>query len=230
MNKEQFGKVMENRIFDMDFNYATVSNLCYEAKEFNMAAVQVFPTMINMCKEVLEGSDVKIAIGISYPHGGLSPQQKVFEIKDAIAKGANEVEICFNSRETLSENYDFVLDEFKTVIAAVPKGITSKIMIETEWLKDDMIAKVTELVLEAGADYIITSTGLWFELDKNKNDVGIKTTVKEIKLIKSIVKDKVKIQAQGNIDSAKLAIDLLNAGADRISTRFAAKIMREYKG
>ena len=234
MDKELASKI-ESRIFDININYQTVTNLCYEAIRFGFYSVQVFPSQVEMCKEVLEESQVKINALISYPHGGFTPEQKAMEALDAIERGADEVEVVMNTREAKSQNFDFIENEMKTVVDAVKgkgsKDVTIKFIIEIECLTFDEIAETCKKAKLAEIDYIVTSTGLYSSLDKERNDVPLHADPLEVAFIKSLVRDNVKIQAQGYIKNYSHAVSLLGAGADRIATEHAKDVMkggREY--
>ena len=229
MNKEEFASKIVNRIYDTDLRYACVSNICYEAKEYGMRGVQVFPTMISQCRKILKETDIKVCAVVTYPHGVFPSELKVFEAKDCIAEGADEVAVVMNGVEMNSGDYGAIEEEMRAVKEAAGGKIV-KFFIETEFMKEPEIRKACELAVETGVDYVITSTGLYNTLDEQKRDVPIQTTAEEVRLIKSIVGDKVKIQAQGNIATYEKAKELLDAGADVICTRFAARICDEMNG
>jgi deoxyribose-phosphate aldolase len=227
MDRQYLAGKMESRIFDMNINYQTVTNLCYEAERFGFCAVQVFPCMVEMCRDTLRDEKVKINALISYPHGGFSIGQKAAEAGDAVKKGAKEVEVVMNTREAKSRNYDYIEKEMKAVVDAVDGKASVKFIIEIEVLTDEEATEVCKAAVRAGVDYIVTSTGLYNTLDKDKQDVPLYANEKDIKLIRSAVGDQVKIQAQGYISSAALAQKLLEAGADRITTEYAKKVITE---
>lgn len=224
-NKLFFNKII-NRIYDADVNYKNVSNVCYEAKEYGFIGVEVFPNMIELAKKTINGANINICATITYPHGTFTAEQKSFEIQDAISAGADEVEVCINNLNVRSENWELVEKEMR-VIRESSKDKSVSIIIETEYLIDAHIVRCCEIAKKHKIDCIITSTGLYSTLDDNKNDVPIQTTVEEVKLIKGVVGNTVKIRAQGNIDSYQMAKELIDAGADMIGTRFAVKISDE---
>ncbi|MEG2857624.1 MAG: deoxyribose-phosphate aldolase [Clostridia bacterium] len=227
MKNEQWTKKIESRIADMDVDYPNVTNLCYEAKEYRFASVQVFPSMVEMCADVIGEYPVKICALISYPHGGFSIEQKVFEVRDAMSKGATEAEVVINTREAKSCNWEYIEKEMTAVKKAVGNHIAVKFNIEIENLTDVQAQGVCAAALRAGIDWIATSTGEYCTLDENKNDVPIVTDVHDIELIKRVVGDKIRIQAEGNITDFKTALLLKNAGANRIATGCAVKIIKE---
>jgi deoxyribose-phosphate aldolase len=159
----------------------------------------------------------------------MTPAQKADECADAEAHGAKEMEIAGNTRETKSMNRDYLVSEMRQIKAAVAPDTVVKYIIEIEMLSDAEAVLVCEAAAEAGIDWIVTSTGEYCTLDENKNDLMLVPTAHEVNLIRKTVGSRVKVQAEGNIVCARTAIELINAGADRISTPCPAKLIREFK-
>lgn len=220
------GKLIETRIYETPKSYDSVKCLCYEAKELGLKSVQIFPCMIGCCREVLKGSDVEINALISYPHGGFTIGQKVAEAEEAVRKGASAVEAVVNTREIKSHNYEYVYEEMVAVKNALPDNVTVKFNIEMECLTEEEAAETASIAVKAGIDYLSTSTGLYHALDENKNDVPLAVSPRDVKLLKRVVGDRVKIQAEGYISEPELAESLISAGADMISTEYAASVMK----
>ena len=217
---------IETRIYETTKTYDSVKCLCYEAKEFGFASVQIFPCMIELCKQILDDTDVKLNAVISYPHGGFSIDQKAAEAAEAIRRGAHMVEVVINAREIKSHNYDYIYREMEAVRKAVPADAIVKFNIEIESLTDEEAVETCKMAVKAGIDYIVTSTGLYHTLDANKNDVPLVTSVREVSLLKGALEGKVKVQAEGYISDGETAQKLLDAGADIISTEYAVNVIR----
>lgn len=227
MTREELAKTIETRIYETPKTFDSVRYLCYEAKEFGFCSVQVFPNMLSVCREILAGSGVKITALGSYPHGGLTIPLKAFEAADSAKKGADEVEMVVNTRMIKNHNKDYILEEMKAVKAAVPTSVAVKFNIEIEYLTREEIALACEAAKEAEIDYISMSTGLYHTLNAEKQDVPLVCRVEDVAYLKQcLAGSKVKLQAAGYIDSAALAGELLEAGADRIATEYALKVMR----
>ena len=219
-------KQIESRIFETTKSYDTLKCLCYEAKELGFASVQVFPCMVAMTRKALEGSDIAINALISYPHGGFSIDQKAAEAKEVTKLGAGMVEVSVNTREIKSHNYEYVYREMVAVKNAVCDGTIVKFNIEIESLTDEEAVETCKMAVKAGIDCIATSTGLYHTLDAQKNDVPLVTSVHEVMLLKTVLEGKVSIQAEGNIADSAVAEKLYRAGADTISSEFAAQLMQ----
>lgn len=220
------GRVVESRIYETPITYDSVKCLCYEAMALNLKSIQVFPCMISLCKSTLKDSDVIINALINYPHGGFLVEQKVDEALEAVELGAGSVEVMVNTRAIKRHDYEYVYKEMLTMRQALPKDIIVKFIIEVEYLTEEEMRETTKTAVRAGIDYISTSTGLYHSLDENKNDVLLVAEPKDVQILKEAAEGKVKIQAVGYISTPEIAKELLDAGADMISTEFATDVMQ----
>lgn len=229
MNAEQFASKLESRILSTCLNYSTIQCACYEAKEFGFAAVTVFPNMIEMCSEILNGTQVKLNALLSYPHGGMTIAQKADEAIDAAGRGAQGVQFVINTREVLSGNWDYIYEEMRTIKEAVPKNVLVKAVFECEYYSDDAIIHTCGAAERAGIDWIVTSTGEYCFIDENKQDIPIVTSMNDVDLILRTVGKTINVQAEGNIDHLDLAISYLEKGVNRVSSSKAAALYKAYK-
>lgn len=168
--------------------YATgedIDKLCKEAKQYDFMMVAINSTQTKLCKELLKGTDIHVGAAISFPLGQTTIETKVFETKDAIANGADEIDYVINITELKEKNYDYIKDEMTKIVDVCRKhNVISKVIFENCYLTDDEKIKLCEIALEIKPDFIKTSTGF-----------GIGgATIEDIKLMKSIVKDKVKVK------------------------------------
>lgn len=184
-----------------------IEKLCQEAIEYNFKAVCVNPSHVAYAKELLKDSDVLVCTVIGFPLGANTTATKVFEAKDAIAHGADEIDMVINSGAFKDGNYALVLDEIKAIKAAIDDKIL-KVIVETAYLSDAEITKVSEIVVAANADFIKTSTGF--------ADRG--ATLNDVNLMYAVTKDKIKIKAAGGVRSPEDLEVMIKAGADRIGT------------
>lgn len=228
MEKEGFTRRLENRVFDMDIPAAVVTNACYEAMVHHFLSVQIFPVMIEECRKVLENSEVKIAVLIDYPHGGFPPELKAFEIEDAKKRGAEIFNVCITNRNVKDQKWSQVDQELQILRRAAGKA-ELRIFLETEYLTTQEIKELCNHAAENRIDTVITSTGLYYKLDKEmQTEVPVKADLTEIRLLKESIKGRMKIMAQGFIDDAKFAQQVLEAGADYIGSVNALKILEEF--
>jgi deoxyribose-phosphate aldolase len=186
-------------------------------KNMDFFSVCVNPCYVKLCDELLHDTDVKVCSVIGFPLGANSSIVKVFETKNAIEDGADEIDMVINIGALKSKKYDMVLDDIKEVVNAIYGEVILKVIIETCLLSDEEKIKACELVVEAGADYVKTSTG--FSMSG--------ATVDDIKLMRDVVKSKCKIKASGGIRTRKDLDSMILAGADRIGASASVNIINE---
>ena len=192
-----------------------IEQLCNEAIKYQFAAVCVNPYYVSYCKKLLKNTDVKIATVVGFPLGASTKNTKVFETIDAINKGADEIDMVINIAALKDGAYQVVSDEIKDIVKAAHKKVLVKVIIETCLLNDDEKKKACELALEAGADFVKTSTGF--------STGG--ATVEDVKLMKSVVGDKMQVKASGGIRDLEAAKMMIEAGAIRLGTSSGVKIV-----
>ncbi|MFY9612791.1 MAG: deoxyribose-phosphate aldolase, partial [Tissierellaceae bacterium] len=200
--------MIDHTILKPDAKKDEIQALCQEAKEFGFYAVCVNPYYVSLCKDLLEGSKVKIATVIGFPLGANTSDIKALETKKAIDDGADEIDMVINIGALKDGDYGVVRDDIKAVVEAAKDRARVKVIIETSLLTDDEKIKACELSLEAGADFVKTSTGF--------STGG--ATVEDVKLMKSVVKDKMEIKASGGVRDFETARKMIEAGARRIGT------------
>lgn len=202
--------------------YATrkdMAKLCEEAKKYDFMMVAINSTQTKLCKELLKGTDIHVGAAISFPLGQTTIETKVFETKDAIANGADEIDYVINITELKEKNYDYIKEEMTQIVDVCRKhNVISKVIFENCYLTDEEKIKLCEIALEVKPDFIKTSTGF--------GTGG--ATVEDVKLMKSIVKNTVKVKAAGGIRDLDTCLKMIEAGAERIGTSSAIKITEAY--
>ena len=198
---------------------AAFEKLCDEAKKYNFKMVAINPVQTVRCKKKLEGSPVHVGAAIGFPLGQTTLECKIFETKDAIEKGADEIDYVINVAELKNKNYDYIKKEMEEIVKICREaGKTSKVIFENCYLTDDEKRKVAEIAKEVKPDFIKTSTGF--------GTGG--ATVEDVKLMKSVVGDEVKVKAAGGIRDLKTALAMIEAGAERLGTSAGVAIVEEY--
>lgn len=198
-------KKIDHTTLKADAKAETIRKYCAEAKEYNFASVCVNTCHVPLVAKELEGSDVKTCCVVGFPLGAMSTAAKAFEAKHAVSEGADEVDMVINIGAMKDENYDFVKEDIAAVVEASKPAIV-KVIIETCLLTDEEKKKACLLSVEAGADFVKTSTGF--------STGG--ATVEDIKLMRETVGDKAQVKASGGIRTPEDADAMLKAGADRI--------------
>lgn len=198
-------KKIDHTMLKADAKAETIRKYCAEAKEYNFASVCVNTCHVPLVAKELEESDVKTCCVVGFPLGAMSTAAKAFEAKHAVSEGADEVDMVINIGAMKDENYDFVKEDIAAVVEASKPAIV-KVIIETCLLTDEEKKKACLLSVEAGADFVKTSTGF--------STGG--ATVEDIKLMRETVGDKAQVKASGGIRTPEDADAMLKAGADRI--------------
>lgn len=192
-----------------------VIKICNEAKENGFFSVCINPTQIEFVKNELKESNVKVCTVIGFPLGANTPEVKAFETKDAIAKGADEVDMVINIGALKDKNYDLVFEDIKAVVDAADKKALVKVIIETCYLTDEEKKIACELAVKAGTDYVKTSTGF--------GTGG--STPQDIKIMRDTVGKDIGVKASGGVRNTQDAIAVINAGATRIGASASVAII-----
>ena len=195
--------------------WADIKALIDDGIKYQTASVCIPPCYVKEAKEYA-GDKLAICTVIGFPNGYNSKEVKVFETKDAIQKGADEIDMVINIGDLKAKLYDKIQDEIAAVKAACGSKIL-KVIIETCLLTEDEKIKMCEIVTDAKADYIKTSTGF--------SKAG--ATREDVSIFKKYVGKDVKIKAAGGISSVKDAEDFVALGADRLGTSRIVKIVKE---
>ena len=193
-----------------------IKKLCEEAREFDFKSVCVNPTHIELAKKLLAGSDVLVCTVIGFPLGANTIETKVFETKDAIAKGADEIDMVINIGKAKEHNFDYIFKEVKA-LRDVSLGHTLKVIIETCYLTDEEKVEVCKASKKAKADFVKTSTGF--------GTGG--ATREDVKLMHDTVKPEVLVKASGGVKTKEDFDDMIKLGASRIGTSNGTKLVNK---
>lgn len=214
MKKTELAKMMDHTILKATATPEDVKILCEEALKINAASVCVNPFHVPMVKELLAGSEVKVCTVIGFPLGANTSEVKAFETKDAIRKGAEEVDMVINVGALLAGDTETVYQDIKAVVDAAD-GTLVKVIIETCYLNDEQKRTACELALKAGADFVKTSTGF--------GTGG--ATAHDVELMRSVVGSKMKVKASGGIRTYEDAMAVVAATADRLGVSASLAIL-----
>ncbi len=192
-----------------------IKAICDDGMKYETASVCIPPCYVKQAKEYV-GNKLAICTVIGFPNGYNTTAVKEYETLDAIKNGADEIDMVINIGELKAKNYDYVLNEIKTIKRACGERIL-KVIIETCLLTDEEKIKMCEAVTAAKADYIKTSTGF--------SKTG--ATFADIKLFAENVGKGVKIKAAGGISSIEDAEEFIRLGASRLGTSKVVKIVKQ---
>ena len=214
-----YNKMIDHTVLKADTPLETVKRICDEAMEYGFACVCINPCHVAYCADYLKDSDVNVCTVIGFPLGANTSATKAFETKDAIANGADEIDMVMNIGALKDKNYDLVRDDVKAVVEAA-NGTLVKVILETCLLTEDEIKKACELCVEAKADFVKTSTGF--------STRG--ATIEDVKIMKAAVQGKAKVKAAGGVRTHEDMVKIVEAGADRIGTSAGCSLVEKKVG
>ena len=211
-----YNKMIDHTVLKADTPLETVKKICDEAMEYGFASVCINPCHVAYCADYLKDSDVNVCTVIGFPLGANTSAVKAFETKDAIANGADEIDMVMNIGALKDKNYDLVRDDVKAVVEAA-NGTLVKVILETCLLTEDEIKKACELCVEAKADYVKTSTGF--------STRG--ATIEDVRIMKEAVHVEAKVKAAGGVRTPEDMVKIVAAGADRIGTSAGCSLVKK---
>lgn len=211
----KLSKYIDHTLLKADSTGSQIRELCREAREYDFASVCVNPCWIETARRELEGSDVKVCVVIGFPLGAMATQAKVFEAKDAIERGADEVDMVLNIGMLKDGNDAYVTEEIRRIKEAV-KDHVLKVILETCLLTDEEKVRACRDAVEAGADFVKTSTGF--------SAAG--ATPEDVALMKKTVGDRARVKAAGGVRTAADMKAMIDAGAERIGTSHGPELMK----
>jgi deoxyribose-phosphate aldolase len=201
----KLNKYIDHTLLKPEVNAEMIDALCAEAKEHDFASVCVNPVWVKRAAELLQGTDVKVCTVIGFPLGATTPEVKAFETRNAIANGATEVDMVLNVGALKSGDLDLVKRDIAAVVEAAGSALV-KVILETGLLTDEEKVTACKLCVEAGADYVKTSTGF--------GPGG--ATVADIALMRKTVGPDIGVKASGGVRDRAAALAMIEAGATRI--------------
>lgn len=219
---EQFSGLIDHTLLSATATRENIEKHCNEAIDYGFHTVFVNPRWMSLAAEILHHTKVKAATVVSFPLGADSTKIKAAQAKDAIFAGADEIDMVADLASIIEGDAKYLAAQLYSVVKvchSMKPPVLLKVIIETAVLTDDQIIFACRIAQEVGVDFIKTSTGT--------HPAG-GATVEVIKLMKEYA-PKCKIKAAGGIKTAQQAIEMLEAGADRIGTSAAMKLIEEFK-
>ncbi|MDM9632271.1 deoxyribose-phosphate aldolase [Robiginitalea aurantiaca] len=192
-----------------------IRKLCREGLEYHFKSICVSGAWVELCASLLAGSDVLVAAVVGFPHGNSETASKCFEAETYFTNGARELDVVMNVGWMLSGKTTEVRRELDRIREAAPRAIL-KLILETCYLSEAQKRLGCRLALEAGWDYVKTSTGF--------GTAG--ATLQDVRLMKSEVGNAMGIKASGGIREYETAVKYLQSGATRIGTSSGPEIVK----
>jgi deoxyribose-phosphate aldolase len=210
--------LIDHTVLRPDATKHDILRLCEEAKAHGFTVIFVPPCYVDEAVAAVAGTGIRVGIPIGFPLGGHSTKTKVAEAVEAVRRGATVLDMVLNISKLKSADQDYVRTDIAEVVRSTV-GVEHKVILETCYLTHEEKQTACHLVVEAGADYVKTSTGFG----------ATGATVEDVRLLKGVVAGRAKVKASGGIRDWKTTLAMLEAGADRIGTSAGLKIIDEWR-
>lgn len=207
-------KFIDHTLLKQNATRKDIENLCNEAIRNNFKSVCVNPCWVKLAKELLISSDILVCTVIGFPLGANTIEIKVYETKNAILNGADEIDMVINIGQLKDNNFDYVYEEIKEVVNAASNRVV-KVIIETCLLTDNEKVKACELAIKAKANFVKTSTGF--------STGG--AVASDVKLMKMTIGTNGEVKASGGIKRIETFEEMINAGATIVGTSSGCQLL-----
>ena len=216
----ELNKLIDHTLLKATATISEIETLCKEAVDYDFYSVCVNSGYVATAKKFLTGTDIKVCSVVGFPLGAMSAKAKYFETGEALADGADEIDMVLNVGWLKSGKTNQVLDEIIALKRCVGENRVLKVILETCYLTDEEKRLACRLALDAKADFVKTSTGF--------GTGG--ATLDDVKLMKECVQHKAKVKASGGIRDYETAMQYVNLGVERIGTSNGIAILKGEKG
>jgi len=196
-----------------------IERICKEALEYNFASVFVNPCWVSLAANLLKGSQTKVGSVAGFPLGASTTDQKIREAEENFHNGAVEIDMVLNVGRFKQKDYGFVGEEIRALRKICRPPLNLKVIIEAGLLSDEEKNIAAGLVMNAGADFVKTSTGF--------GPSGAK--VEDVAILRKAVGSDFGVKASGGIRDCQIALKMMEAGANRIGSSASVQIMQEFK-
>lgn len=219
MEAGNFAKYFDHTLLRADATYADFCSFCTDCVRYGFAMAAVNPEPVRFCKELLDGSGVRVGAAIGFPLGQNTVDTKVFEAEKAIEDGADEIDYVINIGRLKSGDRAYIKDEMHLIVQLCRQAhVTSKVIFENCYLDDEEKRTLCKIALDVQPDYIKTSTGF------GKGGA----TFEDIALMKEMVGERIKIKAAGGIRTLQDAKKMIELGASRIGSTASVQIVEAF--
>ena len=214
-NTQKIAPFIDHTLLKPNATDDQIEALCKEAMAYGFASVCVNSTYVPLASRLLAGFPVKVCTVVGFPLGAMSSEAKAFETRDAVAKGADEIDMVINVGKLKSGDFEYVLQDMISVVRAA-QGRCVKVIMETASLTDEQKVAGCILAKAAGAGFVKTSTGF--------GSGG--ATIQDVALMRRVVGSKMGVKAAGGIRTAETAREMIAAGASRIGASASVSIVK----
>jgi len=224
-------KMIDHSLLHPTMTDIDIEQGCLLAKQYNVATVCVKPYAITQCMQILGDTDVKICAVIGFPHGNSTTTIKMQEALEAVKAGAQEIDMVVNIGKVLSGDWEYVSYEIRMINEiVVGNGGIVKVIFENDFLGEKEIRKLAEICRDLGVAFVKTSTGYGFVKDGASGMYSYKgATIKDLRIMKSVVGDKVQVKAAGGVRTLDDLIRVRSVGVTRVGATATEAILEEAK-
>lgn len=203
--------------------YATEEDFrafCADCAAYGFAMAAINPAPVRLCKQLLEGTPVHVGAAVGFPLGQNTIETKLFETRDAIANGADEIDYVVNLTQLKAGNLDYVAREMDAIVSACrEKGVLSKVIFENCYLTQEEKLALCAVAREVRPDFVKTSTGF--------GTGG--ATLEDVRLMLDHVGPDIRVKAAGGVRDLDTALTLIDMGVGRIGSTASIKIVEAFK-
>jgi deoxyribose-phosphate aldolase len=218
IKKAELARYIESVILKPEATRQEIITLCEDAVKYNFMVACMHGCYLPLAKSIVKGTPVRVMAPSGFPFGANTTATKVFEARDSVKNGADEIDMMMFMGAFKDMFYDVVVKDIKAVVEAA-EGRIVKVIIETALLSREEKIKACQIAMEAGANFVKTSTG----------NVFSGATVEDIKLMRQTVGPNFGVKASGGITTLEQTLAFIEAGANRVATRAAVQIMESLK-
>ena len=209
MTRSELARLIDHTVLKPDSTRRDARRVCEEARDHHFAAACILPAWVADAAEILEGSGVAVCTVVGFPHGNAPAQAKAAETHTAVADGATEIDTVINVSALKSGSDLLVMDDLEAVVeAAHLGGAIVKVILECALLTDEEKRRAARMCVEAGAEFVKTSTGF----------AAHGATIEDVRLLRAVVGPDTGVKAAGGIRTLHDALAMIEAGANRIGT------------
>lgn len=220
MTEKELASMIDNTMLQPYRSRRELQDFCREALKYGFAMVAVNSGVSDLCHEILKDTAVHVGAAVGFPLGTNTIAAKVYETKEAIEKGADEIDYVINLGKLMDGDLRYIEDEMCQMKAAcqqTDRKIILKVILETCYLSRQQIVDVCQIARKVRPDFVKTSTGFGSE----------GATVENVRLMKQTVGEGIGVKAAGGIRDLKTCLAMIEAGATRIGTSSGVKILEE---
>lgn len=218
MLADELAGLIDLSLLKPDLTWRDVEGIIRRALRYPFASICILPLYVALASGLLKASPIKVGTVVGFPLGYQTPEVKLFEAREAVRAGAEEIDMVMNITRFKSGDVGEVTDEIKKISSAFTDTVV-KVIIETSYLTDEEKALACGLVVKGGADFIKTSTGF---TPKGASE-------RDVEILKEAAGGRIKVKASGGINTLDSALKMIRAGADRIGTSSGIEILEEFK-